>query len=91
VRRSTQRARADAGPDDVYLGQRGLRTLAVRLKQPLGGGMALAEWIARQAEVERVLHPRSPETARIRARVRHWSLTRFGGRSRSLSNGEPDP
>lgn len=49
-----------AGPDDVYLAQRGLRTLAVRLKQHWQAGVALAEWIARQPEVERVLHPALP-------------------------------
>src|SRR6266576_2856449 len=37
-----------------------LRTLAVRLKQHWEAGMALAEWIARQPEVERVLHPALP-------------------------------
>jgi len=46
-----------AGPDDVYLAQRGLRTLAVRLKQHWENGVALAEWLLRQPEVERVLHP----------------------------------
>jgi cystathionine beta-lyase len=49
-----------AGPDDVYLAQRGLRTLAVRLKQHQQTGLALAEWIAHQPEVERVLHPALP-------------------------------
>jgi cystathionine beta-lyase len=49
-----------AGPDDVYLGQRGLRTLPVRMKQHCAAGIALAEWTARQPEVERVLHPALP-------------------------------
>jgi cystathionine beta-lyase len=49
-----------AGPDDVYLAQRGLRTLAVRLKQHWESGVALAEWLARQPEVARVLHPALP-------------------------------
>jgi len=49
-----------AGPDDVYLAQRGLRTMATRLKQHWATGLALAEWIARQPEVERVLHPALP-------------------------------
>jgi cystathionine beta-lyase len=60
LRRSTYELGQTAGPDDVYLGQRGLRTLAVRLKQHWGTGVALAEWIARQPEVERVLHPALP-------------------------------
>jgi len=49
-----------AGPDDVYLAQRGLRTLAARLKQHGESGLALAQWIARQPEVERVLYPALP-------------------------------
>jgi cystathionine beta-lyase len=57
---STHELGQTAGPDDVYLAQRGLRTLAVRLKQHWETGVALAEWIARQPEVERVLHPALP-------------------------------
>jgi len=49
-----------AGPDDIYLAQRGLRTMAVRLKQHWETGVILAEWIARQPEVETVLHPALP-------------------------------
>lgn len=60
LRSSTYELGQTAGPDDVYLGQRGLRTLAVRLKQHCETGVALAEWIARQPEVERVLHPALP-------------------------------
>ena len=48
------------GPDDVYLGQRGLRTLGVRLRRHQETGMALAEWLARRPEVSRVLHPAFP-------------------------------
>ena len=47
-------------PDDAYLGQRGLRTMAVRLKQHWENGVRLAEWIATQSEVHRVMHPALP-------------------------------
>jgi cystathionine beta-lyase len=47
-------------PDDAYLGQRGLRTLALRLKQHWTAGVQLAQWIASQPAVERVLHPALP-------------------------------
>ncbi len=60
LRTSTYELGQTAGPDDVYLGQRGLRTLAVRLKAHWETGLALAQWIARQPEVERVLHPALP-------------------------------
>jgi cysteine-S-conjugate beta-lyase len=48
------------GPDDVYLAQRGLRTLPVRLARHFQTGLLLAEWFARQPEVVRVLHPARP-------------------------------
>lgn len=57
---STYELGQTAGPDDVYLGQRGLRTLAVRLKRHWEAGLAIAQWIAHQPEVERVLHPALP-------------------------------
>ena len=49
-----------AGPDDVYLGLRGLRTLGVRLRRHAEAALALSEWLARQPEVERVLNPARP-------------------------------
>ncbi|MBI1211183.1 MAG: cystathionine beta-lyase [Alphaproteobacteria bacterium] len=49
------------GPDDVYLGQRGLRTMAIRLKQHEETALALAHWLQRRAEVARVLYPALPD------------------------------
>jgi cystathionine beta-lyase len=49
-----------AGPDDVYLGQRGLRTMGARLRQQQETGLKLARWLAERPEVERVLHPALP-------------------------------
>jgi len=46
-----------AGPDDVYLALRGLRTLAVRLNQHHRSGLEMARWLATRPEVSRVLHP----------------------------------
>jgi cystathionine beta-lyase len=45
------------GPEDVYLGLRGLRTLSVRLARHQASGLALAEWLGGRKEVARVLHP----------------------------------
>lgn len=47
-------------PDDAYLAQRGLRTLAVRLKQQAQTALCLAEWLGRRPEVERVMYPALP-------------------------------
>lgn len=46
-----------AGPDDVYLAIRGMRTLAVRLAQHHRSGLEMARWLAARPEVARVLHP----------------------------------
>jgi cystathionine beta-lyase len=46
-----------AGPDDVFLALRGLRTLAVRLAQHYRSGLEMARWLADRPEVIRVLHP----------------------------------
>jgi len=46
-----------AGPDDVFLAIRGLRTLAVRLAHHQASGLEIARWLAQRPEVARVLHP----------------------------------
>ncbi len=48
------------GPDDVYLGMRGLRTLAVRLERHHASGLAVARWLEQRPEVLRLLHPALP-------------------------------
>lgn len=45
------------GPDDIYLAQRGLRTLGVRLAHQHQAGLKVARWLERRPEVLRVLHP----------------------------------
>ena len=46
-----------AGPDDVFLALRGLRTLAVRLAQHHRAGLEMARWLQDRPEVAKVLHP----------------------------------
>jgi cysteine-S-conjugate beta-lyase len=45
------------GPDDMYLGLRGLRTMGVRLAQHYAAGLDIARWLEARPEVLRVLHP----------------------------------
>ena len=45
------------GPDDMYLGLRGLRTLGVRLSQHYRSGLQVAQWLAQRPEIACVLHP----------------------------------
>ena len=46
-----------AGPDDIFLGLRGLRTLAVRLERHQASALAVASFLRDRPEVERVLYP----------------------------------
>jgi cystathionine beta-lyase len=60
-----QRAVWDLGhalsPDDAFLGSRGLRTMAVRLKQHEASALRIAKWLKEQPRVGRVLHPALPD------------------------------
>lgn len=49
-----------AGPEDVFLSLRGLRTLELRLREAERQGLALARWLAGRPEVVQVLHPALP-------------------------------
>jgi cysteine-S-conjugate beta-lyase len=49
-----------AAPDDVYLALRGLRTAGVRMRHQETQALALAHWLEKRPEVERVLHPALP-------------------------------
>jgi cysteine-S-conjugate beta-lyase len=48
------------GPEDVYLGLRGLRSLGVRLERHQKSGLELARWLAERPEVARVIYPALP-------------------------------
>ncbi len=60
IRRTAHSLGQCVSPDDAYLASRGLRTLAVRLRQHHEGGLAVARWLAEQPQVARVLHPGLP-------------------------------
>jgi cystathionine beta-lyase len=57
VKTSVVLSGVSAGADEAYLGLRGLRTLAVRLRQHQESGLRLAAWLQARPEVARVLHP----------------------------------
>lgn len=46
-----------ASPDDAYLAARGLRTLAIRMKEHEQRAIALARWLEAQPAVRAVYHP----------------------------------
>ncbi len=49
-----------AAPDDCYLGQRGLRTIGVRLDRHFSNALKVATWLETRPEVTRVLYPALP-------------------------------
>ena len=59
LRRSTETLGIPAGPEDVFLALRGLRTMELRLRE--AERQALAQWLAGRPEVLRVLHPALPD------------------------------
>lgn len=46
--------------DTAYMTARGIRTLAVRLKQHQENSLKVAQWLAQQPEVKAVYHPALP-------------------------------
>jgi cystathionine beta-lyase len=48
------------GPDDMFLGLRGLRTMGVRLARHQTSAMTVARWLEQRPEVLRVLYPALP-------------------------------
>ncbi len=51
-----------ASPDDCWLGSRGLRTMAIRLKQHEASAFSIAKWLTDRPEVSLVLHPALPDS-----------------------------
>lgn len=49
-----------ASPDDCFLAARGLRTLALRMREHSGRSIELASWLETEAGVARVFHPALP-------------------------------
>jgi len=61
LRSATYQLGQYASPDDAWLGTRGLRTMAVRLRQHGEAALKIAEWLKTRPEVARVLHPALPD------------------------------
>jgi cysteine-S-conjugate beta-lyase len=57
IKESVQNMGLCVGPDDIYFGLRGLRTLAVRLARHQQSALKVAGWLADRPEVLRVLNP----------------------------------
>jgi cysteine-S-conjugate beta-lyase len=60
VRRMARLQGVCASPDDCWLGLRGIRTMAVRLRHHMHSALTLAGWLAEQPAVAEVIHPGLP-------------------------------
>lgn len=60
LRRTAQQLGQVCSPDDAYLANRGLRTMAVRLKTHEQSALKIAHWLQGQPQVKTVLHPALP-------------------------------
>jgi cystathionine beta-lyase len=61
VRIGLQDTGACVGSEEANLGLRGLRTLAVRLRQHNDAGLEIANWLKARPEIAKVLHPGLPD------------------------------
>jgi cystathionine beta-lyase len=57
VRDEVQSMGICAGPDDLYLALRGMRTMGVRLPRHFESGIRIAQWLKTRPEVKHVVHP----------------------------------
>ena len=60
IRRASQMLGLIGGSEELYLGTRGLRTLHVRLPHHQKSALEIAQWLEKQPQVKRVLHPALP-------------------------------
>ncbi|MEC8727284.1 MAG: cystathionine beta-lyase [Pseudomonadota bacterium] len=60
IRNYAQNTGICVAPDEHYLAMRGMRTMAIRLRQSEENGLVLAQWLEQQPEVIQMLHPALP-------------------------------
>jgi cystathionine gamma-lyase len=65
------------GPFDCWLTLRGLKTLAIRMRQHEANAMKLAQWLSEHSEVEKVNYPGLPSHPHYELAKRQ--MTGFGG------------
>ena len=61
VRESAHNMGSCPGPEDIYLGIRGLKTLSIRLQKHQENAFKVIEWLRAQQEVDKILYPALPD------------------------------
>ncbi len=61
LRQTTDLMAIPAGPEDVFLALRGMRTMELRLREAERQALGLARWLAGRREVLKVIHPALPD------------------------------
>ena len=61
IRQISHSLGACPGPEDIYLGLRGLKSLKIRLEEHQRNAIKIIDWLAKQKEVEKILYPAFPE------------------------------
>jgi cystathionine beta-lyase len=61
IRKISSTAGYCAGPDDIYMALRGLRTLGIRMRQHQESALVIARWLQQRDEVQRVMYPALPD------------------------------
>jgi cystathionine beta-lyase/cystathionine gamma-synthase len=70
---------ANLGPQEAWLALRGLKTLAVRMRQHCANALTVAEWLAEQTAVARVHYPGLPDHPQHALAARLFEGWGFGG------------
>lgn len=63
VRESAHNMGSCPGPEDIYLGIRGLKTLSIRLQKHQENAFKVIEWLRVQQEVDKILYPALPNNS----------------------------
>jgi cystathionine gamma-lyase len=70
------------GPFDSYMVLRGIKTLAIRIRQHSASGIKIAEWLTKHVKVERVVYPglaSHPQNALAQKQMKQCGTPSFGG------------
>lgn len=57
IRESAHNLGSCPGPEDIYLGIRGLKTLSIRLEKHQKNALTIIEWLKTRKEIDRILYP----------------------------------